>query len=114
MQYSLCDQSPLRINFQFFNDKLQQVWQAESSPPERSWTRKAIWLLAETVQYCYSDNKKSAEEYKSLRARLEDWENMKPDGFSPLFYAEADPVGGSPFPTILYTHSWHGESTNCA
>ncbi|KAJ6111194.1 hypothetical protein N7486_003429 [Penicillium sp. IBT 16267x] len=114
IQYSLCDQSSLRINFQLFNDKLQQVWQAESSPPERSWTRKAIWLLAETVQYCYSDNKKSAEEYESLRARLEDWENMKPDGFSPLFYAEADPVGGSPFPTVLYTHSWHGESTNCA
>lgn len=112
IQYSLCDQSPLRINFQLFNGKLTQVWQAESSPPERTWTHKALWLLAETVEYCYSDKEKSAEEYESLRARLEYWENTRPDSFSPLFHAEGDPAGGSPFPTVLYTHSWHGESTN--
>ncbi|OIW30422.1 hypothetical protein CONLIGDRAFT_713069 [Coniochaeta ligniaria NRRL 30616] len=107
IQYSLCDQSSLRINFQLFNDKLQQVWQAENPLTERSWTHKAVWLLAEAVQYCYSEEKKNAEEYESLRVRLEDWENMRPDSFSPLFRSEADPAGGSPFPTILYTHSWH-------
>lgn len=110
IQYSLSDQSPLRLNFQLFNDKLQQAWQAESPPPERSWTRKAIWLLAETIQYCYSDGKKSPEEYESLRKRIESWEKTKPDSFSPLFYAEADPAGDIPFPTILYAHSWHSKS----
>lgn len=66
-----------------------------------------MWLLAETVQFCYSENKKNAEGWESIRARLDGWEAMRPESFSPLFRAEADPAGGSPFPTILYTHSWH-------
>jgi hypothetical protein len=109
IQFSLAWQTPLRLCFEPFNDELDRVWHAERSRTEKSWVHRAIWLLAQTVQYCATERgDKSKTEWEMIQSRLDEWEMSRPQAFTPFFYRAADPEDEKPLPTIWFSSSLHG------
>lgn len=104
-------QRPLRLTLSPFAEKLYHAWQHRTTQDDREWTHKAIWLLAETINYCYEANNSmhiEAIDGSALRQRIGTWEATRPDTFKPLHYSRPDFGRGRPFPFIWFTNSMHG------
>ncbi|KAG7405130.1 hypothetical protein Forpe1208_v015119 [Fusarium oxysporum f. sp. rapae] len=72
-----------------------------SSPTdETTWAKRVLCLEAEVVEYCFSHEGSSIQQYISLEAHLEDWDRQKPQTFMPVFYQERDPSQGRSFPIV--------------
>lgn len=111
IQFALAYQNPLRLTFSPFEEKLRQAWDARPVLDDRYWTHRAIWLLAETINFCYSaevDNQLDVIDGDALREKICAWETGRPGGFQPLHFSPADPRNGRPFPVVWYTSPWHG------
>ncbi|RAL11918.1 Zn(II)2Cys6 transcription factor [Aspergillus homomorphus CBS 101889] len=110
IQFALMFQRPLRLTLSPFAEKLYPAWQHRTAQDDRDWTHKAIWLLAETINYCYgAENSVHIDpiDGNALRQRVNAWERMKPDTFRPLHYSGRDPGCGRPFPVIWFTNTLH-------
>ncbi|XHG09024.1 hypothetical protein AWENTII_012105 [Aspergillus wentii] len=110
IQFALACQNPLRLTFGPFEEKLRHAWDVRPSQTDRDWTHRAIWLLAETINFCYLTNHESAIDPingDALKRKICTWETEKPDSFRPLHFSPADPRSGRPFPVVWYTNSWH-------
>ncbi|PYH43613.1 uncharacterized protein BP01DRAFT_384270 [Aspergillus saccharolyticus JOP 1030-1] len=108
IQLALMRQRPLRLTLGPFAKKLYQAWQHRTNQDDRDWTHRAVWLLAETINYCYGAKDLAhvdPVEGNSLRQRVSAWETMKPDTFRPLHYSMPDPGSGRPFPFIWFDNS---------
>lgn len=111
IQFALAYQNPLRLTFSPFEEKLRQAWEARPVLDDRYWTHRAVWLLAETINFCYSaevDNQLDVIDGDALREKICAWETGRPGGFQPLHFSPADPRNGRPFPVVWYTSPWHG------
>ncbi|RAK77083.1 Zn(II)2Cys6 transcription factor [Aspergillus fijiensis CBS 313.89] len=110
IQFALMYQRPLRLTLSPFAEKLYHAWQHRTTQDDREWTHKAIWLLAETINYCYEANNSmhiEAIDGSALRQRIGTWEATRPDTFKPLHYSRPDFGRGRPFPFIWFTNSLH-------
>ncbi|KAK7903657.1 hypothetical protein LTR67_001677 [Exophiala xenobiotica] len=67
-----------------------------------TWAKRATCLHAETVCFCFSSDATSKDKYDNLLQRLEDWNQHKPDIFSPVFHQERDIMQGRHFPEICF------------
>nr|KAK5449989.1 hypothetical protein LTR18_000003 [Exophiala xenobiotica] len=108
IQFSLAWQTPLRLCFETFDDGLERMWLSQSFLTEKHWAHRAIWLLAETVQYCLAEQgDKSKKEWDRIDGRLDEWEKSRPQAFAPFFYRAADPGDANPLPTIWFSSPLH-------
>ena len=111
IQFALAYRNPLRLTFSPFEEKLRQAWDGSTVLDDRYWTHRAIWLLAEAINFCYNadtDNQLDLIDGDALREKICAWESGRPDGFQPLHFSPADPRNGRPFPVVWYTSPWHG------
>jgi hypothetical protein len=114
IQFSLAYQTPLQLPFHAFNDRLERMWRDDSgvnTASDRSWTHKAVWLLAKTINSCYGADTNLHGKFSHreiLKSEVRAWERARPVSFQPLFFARDNPVEGRSFPTVWYMHSWHG------
>ncbi|KAJ5096374.1 Protein of unknown function DUF3468, partial [Penicillium alfredii] len=113
IQFALTYQKCLRLSFAPFDDRLRRWWVAKPTLSDSDWTRRAIWLLAETIDFCYNV---SGQNYgdrlgvageNALKQRVLEWESARPDTFAPLHASSSEPARGKPFPLVWYTSSWH-------
>lgn len=108
IQFALAYRNPLRLAFRPFDEKLQPLW--ETNRTGRSWTHKAIWILAETITLCYGGTGSQVDpvDVDTLKARIRAWEAGMSDSFRPLHFSPADLASGRPFPVLWYTTPSHG------
>ncbi|CDM38168.1 Zn(2)-C6 fungal-type DNA-binding domain [Penicillium roqueforti FM164] len=113
IQFALTYQKCLRLTFAPFDDRLRRWWAAKPALSDGDWTNRAIWLLAETIDFCYNisgrshDGRLGSAGEAALRHRILEWELGRPDTFVPLHISPADPGNGKPFPVAWYTSLWH-------
>ena len=113
IQFALTYQKCLRLAFAPFDDRLRRWWVAKPVLSDGDWVNQAIWLLAETIDFCYNV---SGRNYRgslgiagenALKQRIRDWEAGRPDTFTPLHVSPPDSRAGKPFPVVWYTTLWH-------
>ncbi|KAJ5342864.1 hypothetical protein N7541_011988 [Penicillium brevicompactum] len=113
IQFSLTYQKCLRLTFAPFDEGLRRWWSAKPTLSDGDWTNRAIWLLAETVDFCYNisgrnhDGRLGSAVETALRRRIFEWELERPNTFAPLHLSAPDPGRGKPFPVVWYTSLWH-------
>ena len=111
IQFALAYRNPLRLTISPFEEKLRQRWQT-TVPSDRDWSHKAIWLLAETINYCYGATHPlhmDTIDGEALKRKICAWEAGKPESFQPLHFSPANKSIGRPFPLVWFTSSAHGE-----
>ncbi|KAJ5806775.1 hypothetical protein N7474_010367 [Penicillium riverlandense] len=113
IQFALTYQKCLRLSFAPFDDRLRRWWASKSTLSDKDWTNRAIWILAETIDFCYNVSGRNyggclgVAGENALMQRIAEWENSRPDTFAPLHAAPPDPARGKPFPEVWYMSSWH-------
>jgi hypothetical protein len=113
IQFALTYQKCLRLSFAPFDDRLRHWWVAKPCT-ERDWVNRAIWLLAETVEFCYNGNVSRYENdlramENALKQKILEWETTRPEIFTPLHVSPPEPGRGKPFPVVWYTSLCHCE-----
>lgn len=113
IQFALTYQKCLRLTFAPFDDRLRRWWNAKPILSDGDWVNRAIWLLAETIDYCYNISGRNysahlgASGEHALKQRIADWEIQRPETFTPLHVSPPDHGRGKPFPVVWYTSLWH-------
>ncbi|KAB8238737.1 Zn(II)2Cys6 transcription factor [Aspergillus alliaceus] len=114
VQIALATRSPLRLTIGPFEEKLRLAWEHRTAQTDRDWAHRALWLLAETINYCYQPNSRahiSSTTWEILKTKICDWEILKPDSFRPLHYSPANTSLGRPFPVVWFTSASHAMAT---
>ncbi|KAJ5698101.1 hypothetical protein N7462_000106 [Penicillium macrosclerotiorum] len=113
IQFALTYQKGLRLTYSPFESRLQLWWNTRPVLTDGDWVNRAIWLLAETIDFCYNTSGQNFGGHmgtvgeSSLKMKLNDWETMRPETFTPMHVSPADPANGKPFPVVWYTSLWH-------
>lgn len=113
IQFALTYQKCLRLTFAPFDDRLRQWWVAKPVLSDGDWVNRAIWILAETIDFCYNVSGRNYGGHlgvageNALKQRILEWEHARPDTFVPLHISSPDHARGKPFPVVLYTSLWH-------
>ncbi|KAE8348815.1 hypothetical protein BDV28DRAFT_152470 [Aspergillus coremiiformis] len=110
VHFALATRRPLRLTIGPFEEKLHLAWEHGTAQTDRDWAHRALWLLAETINYCYepsSPTHMSSMAWDILKKKICDWEMQKPDSFRPLHYTPASAGLGRPFPVIWFTSTSH-------
>jgi len=118
IQFALTYQKCLRLTFAPFDDRLRRWWVAKPILSDGDWVNRAIWILAETIDFCYNVSGRNYGGHlgvageEALKQRILQWETGRPDTFVPLHISPPDHARGKPFPVVLYTSLWHCEFPN--
>ncbi|OQE29586.1 hypothetical protein PENSTE_c002G08775 [Penicillium steckii] len=113
IQFALTYQKCLRLTFAPFDDRLRRWWVAKPILSDGDWVNRAIWILAETIDFCYNVSGRNYGGHlgvageEALKQRILQWESGRPDTFVPLHISPPDHARGKPFPVVLYTSLWH-------
>lgn len=107
IQFALAYQIPIRLPLNAVSKELYQRWRDHHHLTEQDWVHKAIFLLAKTVDHCYSLDSAN-HETQVIEREIQKWEAKRPDTFQPLYFHPADLIIGKPFPTVCYTSTGHG------
>ncbi|KAB8222372.1 hypothetical protein BDV33DRAFT_189792 [Aspergillus novoparasiticus] len=110
VQFALATRSPLRLTIGPFEERLRLAWEYRSAQTDRDWAHRALWLLAETINYCYelsSPAHVSSVVWDVLKKKICDWEMQRPDSFRPLHFSPANTSLGRPFPVVWFTSASH-------
>ncbi|KAJ5893121.1 hypothetical protein N7504_009812 [Penicillium tannophilum] len=113
IQFALTYQKCLRLSFAPFDDRLRKWWVSKPVLSDGDWVNRAIWLLAETIDFCYNTSGRNfggrlgvAGEV-ALKERIREWELERSEAFTPLHVSPPDPARGKPFPVVWYTSLVH-------
>ncbi|KAJ6015886.1 Protein of unknown function DUF3468 [Penicillium herquei] len=113
IQFALTYQKCLRLTFAPFDDRLRRWWVAKPVLNDGDWVNRAIWLLAETIDFCYNVSGRNYGGHlgvageDALKQRIREWELTRSDSFTPLHISPPDPARGKPFPVVWYTSLVH-------
>ena len=76
-----------------------------------AYSNMAVLLVARIIQLIHTPATSSHHPaWESLEIEVDAWYDSKPDTFTPLFFEDADPGHGSPFPTISLLSAGQGMS----
>ncbi|KAG2413960.1 hypothetical protein HFD88_003151 [Aspergillus terreus] len=110
IQFALAYRKPLRLTLSPFAGKLRQKWAHNMYEMDRDWTHRAIWLLAETINYCYARNTPlpmDTMDGKDLKMKIREWETERPESFRALHVSPPNPAIGRAFPVVWFTNASH-------
>ncbi|KAJ5302192.1 hypothetical protein N7508_007055 [Penicillium antarcticum] len=113
IQFALTYRKSLRLAFAPFDERLRCWWASKQVLSVSDWVNRAIWLLAETIDFCYNVSGRNYGGYLgrsgriALKKRILEWENGRPDAFMPLHVSPPDRERGNPFPVVLHMNLWH-------
>ncbi|OOO04844.1 hypothetical protein OAory_01111810 [Aspergillus oryzae] len=110
VQCALATRRPLRLATSSLEKGLLPTWEYRSYPTERDWAHRALWLLAETINYCYGPSTAAHMPpviSDVLKRKICDWEMQRPAIFQPLHFSPADSSSGRPFPALWFTSTSH-------
>ncbi|KAI0011840.1 hypothetical protein F4779DRAFT_615244 [Xylariaceae sp. FL0662B] len=68
-----------------------------------TWTKRATCLHADVIDFCFGSNWSSTHSYHALLKDLDEWDQCKPEIFSPVHFREQNPSNGRPFPDVFFT-----------
>ena len=111
IQFALAYRKPLRLTLSPFAGKLRQKWAQNMYEMDRDWTHRAIWLLAETINYCYAritPLPTDPMDGKDLKIKIREWETERPESFRALHVSPPNPAIGRSFPVVWFTSASHG------
>jgi hypothetical protein len=78
---------------------------------ETAWANTMTWICATVVHFCfgssYPEPSTRIRRWQQLSEAVENWLSTRPDTFNPIWYSEAVPGSGNPFPEIWFTADWH-------
>lgn len=115
VQFALAYQIKMRLPLDALERKLRHRWQDHGQLTEQDWVRKAMFLLAKTVDYCYGHGETSFgvdyDATEDLEREILTWDEECPENFRPLYSLAADLSTGKPFPTLYYTSTEHALGT---
>ncbi|KAJ6019356.1 hypothetical protein N7522_001423 [Penicillium canescens] len=89
IQFAFTYQKCLRLTFAPFEEVLRRWWVAKPALSDGDWTNRAIWLLAETVDFCWNVSGRNyggrlgSVGEMALRQRILEWEVGRPNSFAP-------------------------------
>lgn len=85
---------------------------------ETAWANTMTWICATVVSFCfgsaYPEPSTRVHRWQELSEAVEGWLSNRPGTFDPIWYSEAAPGSGNPFPEIWFTADWHSMSANKA
>ena len=113
VQCALTTRRPLRLAISSLEKELFSTWEYRSYRTEQDWAHRALWLLAETINYCYRSSTAAHMPpiiSDVLKRKICDWEIQRPDIFEPLYFSSANASSGRPFPALWFTSTSHGTS----
>lgn len=74
-----------------------------------AWANRMIWIYAHVLNFCFDPEiDRSQVRWEYQKRRLNQWRNLLPPTFKPLFYSDALADADDPFPKIWYLSEWHG------
>ncbi|KAF7128256.1 hypothetical protein CNMCM5793_002798 [Aspergillus hiratsukae] len=78
---------------------------------ETAWANTMTWICATVVHFCfgssYPEPSTRIRRWQQLSEAVESWLSTRPVTFNPIWYSEAVPGSGNPFPEIWFTADWH-------
>ncbi|KAJ5175184.1 uncharacterized protein N7482_001061 [Penicillium canariense] len=78
---------------------------------ETAWANTMTWICATVIHFCfgshYSEPFTRMRRWQELSEAVENWLSTRPCTFDPIWYSEAVPDSGNPFPEIWFTADWH-------
>ncbi|KAH1268880.1 hypothetical protein KXX33_001320 [Aspergillus fumigatus] len=78
---------------------------------ETAWANTMTWICATVVHFCFGSSYPEPAtrllRWQQLSEAVESWLSNRPDTFNPIWYSEAVPGSGNPFPEIWFTADWH-------
>lgn len=81
---------------------------------ETAWANTMTWICATVVHFCFGSSYPEPAtrllRWQQLSEAVESWLSNRPDTFNPIWYSEAVPGSGNPFPEIWFTADWHSMS----
>ncbi|KAE8156566.1 hypothetical protein BDV40DRAFT_305976 [Aspergillus tamarii] len=110
VQFALATRRPLRLATGPLEKEPLPTWENCSYRTERDWAHRALWLLAETINYRYGPSNAAHMSpciLDTLKKKICDWEMQKPDIFQPLHFSPADSSLCRPFPALWFTSASH-------
>ncbi|KAF7585149.1 hypothetical protein BBP40_012101, partial [Aspergillus hancockii] len=117
VQFALVHRCPLRLAISTFEKSLRLTWAHHTTKSDdRDWAHRAIWLLAETVNYCYETNHPLHIEsvgWEGLKKSICEWETQMPNSFRPQYFTPANPSLNRPFPILLFSSPAHAAQHIC-
>ncbi|KAE8148077.1 hypothetical protein BDV25DRAFT_168683 [Aspergillus avenaceus] len=109
VQFAMASRAPLRLTTSSFDEKLHLAWGRHAAQTDRDWAHRALWLLAQTINYCYDPNnpiQTGPIDGESLKREIREWETQRPDTFRPLHFSVSRNLG-RPFPVVWFTSPSH-------
>ncbi len=81
---------------------------------ETAWANTMTWICATVVSFCFGsahpEPSTRIHRWQELSEAVESWLSNRPGTFDPIWYSEAVPASGNPFPEIWFTADWHSMS----
>ncbi|KAJ5865275.1 uncharacterized protein N7529_007191 [Penicillium soppii] len=78
---------------------------------ETAWANTMTWICATVVHFCfgpsYPEPSTRMLRWQELSEAVDSWMSTRPSTFDPIWYSEAVPGSGNPFPEIWFTADWH-------
>ncbi|KAJ5137621.1 hypothetical protein N7476_008314 [Penicillium atrosanguineum] len=78
---------------------------------ETAWANTMTWICATVVHFCFGSSYPEPSSrmcrWQELSEAVESWLSTRPSTFDPIWYSEAIPESGNPFPEIWFTADWH-------
>ncbi|KAJ6051257.1 hypothetical protein N7460_001791 [Penicillium canescens] len=78
---------------------------------ETAWANTMTWICATVVHFCFGPSYPEPFarmcRWQELSEAVESWMSTRPSTFDPIWYSEAVPGNGNPFPEIWFTADWH-------
>ncbi|MCJ1461208.1 hypothetical protein MMC28_011590 [Mycoblastus sanguinarius] len=74
------------------------------------WVHRTLWICALVLQRAFGGNP-IVSRWHELRQLIDEWENLRPKSFDPLFYRLSDPDDDRWYSEICYATDEYGNST---
>lgn len=99
---ALMHHKPIKLNLQHFI-----VDRSLEPTSDYSWANRAVVHCADVLNCCFNNSGVSNIVWRDLQTYNNQWDEMKPPGYNPVYFKEADREKGEVFPELWYFEACH-------
>lgn len=104
---AILDQRPIKTDL-----SMCTLWKNELPTNDCEWSQVIMVIVADIIGFCFSSHREDpAEEWASLRERLDKWSFCRPASFEPYYFSERNLAAGRCFPDFWLSEQCHGKVT---